>query len=153
MLDELSRQIIRELQRDGRQSNRAIAKKLGVSEGSVRNRMRELYEKKVLRIGAIVDPRKLNINFISIVGLKVSPGHVRQAAEEIAQKPNVYYLTLIAGSFDIMVMLLFNSLTGLTEFMQKELAAIPGLLQHEVFFNIEILKSPWEKAPEIMDIV
>jgi len=50
MLDELGRRIIEELQEDARQSFREIGRKLEVSEGTVRNRVRSLLQNKMIKI-------------------------------------------------------------------------------------------------------
>jgi Lrp/AsnC family transcriptional regulator for asnA, asnC and gidA len=59
MLDELAQKIIMELQEDARQSFREIGRKLKVSEGTVRNRVRSLVTSKTMKISALPNPAKL----------------------------------------------------------------------------------------------
>ena len=54
--DDTDRAILRALQEDGRRSFRAIARGVGVSEGTVRTRVRRIEEAGALRILAFVDP-------------------------------------------------------------------------------------------------
>ena len=52
-LDEIGRKIIQHLQKDGRAKNSYIARRLGVSEGTVRRRIKSLLAEDILRVSAI----------------------------------------------------------------------------------------------------
>jgi DNA-binding Lrp family transcriptional regulator len=67
MLDELGLKIIGELQEDARQSFREIGRKLKVSEGTVRNRVKGLVTGNTMKISAIPNPEKLGLNFMCIM--------------------------------------------------------------------------------------
>jgi len=67
-LDATDSTIIRILQNDGRAAFTAIAKQLGISEGSVRNRVGQLIDSKVLRIMGMADPMALGYDAYAKVG-------------------------------------------------------------------------------------
>ena len=52
-MDELDRRIIKLLQVNGRASNAKIAREVGVSEGTVRRRLRHLIQGDVIRVIAV----------------------------------------------------------------------------------------------------
>ena len=60
-MDELDRKIISLLERNGRASNARIARDVGVSEGTVRRRLKRLISEKIINVVALPDPRKLGI--------------------------------------------------------------------------------------------
>ncbi|MDE2802226.1 MAG: AsnC family transcriptional regulator, partial [Chloroflexota bacterium] len=90
-LDELDTKLIELLQRDGRASNIELARKTGVSEGTIRRRFRNLVQEEVIRVVAIPDTSKLGRRMSALVGLKVDPAYVQSAAEELAKMEEVHY--------------------------------------------------------------
>jgi Lrp/AsnC family transcriptional regulator, regulator for asnA, asnC and gidA len=97
-LDAIDFTIIRILQDDGRAAFTAIAKQLGISEGSVRNRVGQLIDSKVLRIMAMADPMALGYDAYAMVGLRVASGHDPQKAAHYFRDPDeVTYVIFVAG--------------------------------------------------------
>ena len=56
MIDDLDNQIIEILSIDGRMSNAAIARNLGVSEGTVRRRLNIMKEQGIIDVKVILNP-------------------------------------------------------------------------------------------------
>ncbi len=54
-IDEISKEIIEQLQEDGRRSYAAIGKAVGLSEAAVRQRVQKLVESRVMQIVAVTD--------------------------------------------------------------------------------------------------
>ena len=80
-LDATDRAILEELWRDARMSNRQIASRLGVSEGTVRSRIRRLTEEKRIRITAIRNIEALERPISAMVGIEVEPTLIHQRHE------------------------------------------------------------------------
>ena len=59
-MDELDQRIIGLLQMDGRASNAALARELGVTEGTIRRRVSRLIQEDVISIAAVPNIQKLN---------------------------------------------------------------------------------------------
>ena len=55
-MDELDRQIITILEKDGRAANATIAREVGVSEGTVRRRLKRLIGDEIIKVMAFPDP-------------------------------------------------------------------------------------------------
>ncbi|MCW2933185.1 MAG: AsnC family transcriptional regulator, partial [Actinomycetia bacterium] len=70
VLDEISKQIIEQLQHDGRQSYAAIGKAVGLSEAAIRQRVQRLQEAGVLQIVAVTDPLTLGFSRQAMIGVK-----------------------------------------------------------------------------------
>ena len=93
--DNLNREIVKMLQNDGRRPYKAIARALGVSEGTVRNRVQLMKNAGALRIVALVDPTEVRYQADAIVGIKVASNHsVCQVANRLGESPDVVYILL-----------------------------------------------------------
>ena len=60
-MDLIDKQIIDILQDDGRSSNAAIARDVGVSEGTVRRRLKKLIDDDYIKVIAITEPAKMGM--------------------------------------------------------------------------------------------
>lgn len=143
MIDELDRKLIEELQKSGRQSYVDLAQILGVVEGTVRKRVKDLLDGNVMKIIAVPDPRQLGYNFMAIMGLQVRMADLRQVADNLARKPNVCYLAFVTGRYDLMAVIMTRSPEELSAFIEKEISAIPSILRTETFVNLDIIKGGW----------
>src|SRR5206468_3122555 len=79
-LDGLDLSIIEILEHDGRTSNRKVSRSLGVSEGTVRTRIKRLQAEGLLRIIAVRNLSKGPFT-LAHLGILVEPGHLRTVAE------------------------------------------------------------------------
>ena len=84
ILDDVNKQIIEQLQRDGRMSYAALAKVVGLSEAAVRQRVQRLLDNGVMQIVAVTDPLTLGFARQVMVGLKVE-GDMRSVADGARQ--------------------------------------------------------------------
>ncbi len=144
MLDELGREIIRELQEDARQSFREIGRKLKVSEGTVRNRVRALVAGKTVKISAVANPEKLGLNFMCVVCIEVKVGTAEAVEQRLIQSPNVYYLCGCTGTYDIIGIFLFHSPAEFDAFVKDVIANIPEITRTTTFVVMHVSRNPWE---------
>ncbi|MYE80869.1 MAG: Lrp/AsnC family transcriptional regulator, partial [Gammaproteobacteria bacterium] len=72
-IDGTDEAIMAVLQRDGRLSNREVARRLEISEGQVRQRLRKLFNGGAIRFDAVTDGRAMGINFVAFVKVSVEP--------------------------------------------------------------------------------
>src|SRR6188768_2660992 len=101
-LDDVSKAIIEQLQSDGRRSYAAIGKVVGLSEAAVRQRVQRLTDSGVMQVVAVTDPLQLGFARQAMVGVKVT-GALEPVADSLAALPQVDYVVITAGSFDIMI--------------------------------------------------
>ena len=144
MLDELGQKIVHELQEDARQSFREIGRKLKVSEGTVRNRVRGLLKDNAMKISAIPNPQQLGLNFICIMGIEVKVGAAERVEQLLIQSPNVYYLCGCTGAIDIIGIFMFRVPSEFDEFVKNVIANVPEIVRTSTFVVMHISRSPWE---------
>lgn len=139
-LDALDRRIIDQLQEDGRRSNVAIARALGVTETTIRHRIDRLIANGFIRIAAVIDPRKTPYQTDAMIWIRLDRQRARQAGKALAALPHVVYVAFTAGAYDMLVEALFESDDQLFEFLTTTLSRIPGILHSETYHVLKTLK-------------
>jgi Lrp/AsnC family transcriptional regulator, regulator for asnA, asnC and gidA len=148
--DELNRSIIDMLQRDGRMAFSEIAQQLGVSEGTIRNRVSGMKHAGMLEIVAIVDPVIAAYKTAAMLGIKVASGHSPQAvAERLAVSPDVVYILWVSGRFDLLIEVVTNDRDSFLDFLDTEIHSQLDIAESETmsglknFKNQFLLKRNW----------
>jgi len=138
-LDEVSKLIIEQLQKDGRKSYAEIGKVVGLSEAAVRQRVQKLTEAGVLQIVAVTDPLKLGFSRQAMIGIRCV-GDSAQVADAIAKISSVDYVVLTAGSFDIMAEVVCEDDDQLIELLNGKIRSLPGVVSSETFVYLRLHK-------------
>ena len=152
MLDKLDQEIVGALQEDARQSFREIGRKMEVSEGTVRNRVRLLTNSGAMRISALPNPTNLGLNFMCIMCLEVKVGTVESVEERLIKSPNVYYLCGCTGVYDIIGVFLFHTPAEFDIFVKDVIAGIPEINRTSTFVVMHVSRSPWEHNLDVAAI-
>jgi Lrp/AsnC family transcriptional regulator for asnA, asnC and gidA len=139
--DDLDRSIIDALQTNGRESFRAIAARVGVSEATVRARYGRLTTEGILQVVAVTNPLGLGYEQ-ALVGVKTS-GSPENAADEIARWPEADYVVATAGQFDLVVELVATDRRHLLD-LTSRLRALPDVVSTETFVYLEMWKQLYD---------
>lgn len=139
-MDQIDRAIIAYLQYDGRMPFTAIAKKVGVSEATVRNRVARLRREGILQVVGVVDPHLLGLRATAIVGVVIQPAHLEAAARRIATFEEVSYLVMTSGTFDLLVEVLCEDTDHLAHFLSDKLLQVEGVQRTETFYILRTYK-------------
>jgi Lrp/AsnC family transcriptional regulator for asnA, asnC and gidA len=117
---ELNQRIVELLQQDGRMPYSTIAGIVGVSEGTVRNRVRQLIDDNVITIQAEALPDAFGYTFNTMTFINVAAGaDVEAVARRLAEVPDVYYLTMLLGRFDLGMATYHKSQEDFREFLVR----------------------------------
>jgi Lrp/AsnC family transcriptional regulator, regulator for asnA, asnC and gidA len=146
-LDDLDRSIIAELQEDGRRPFREISRSLGVSEGTVRTRVRRLEESGVLRIAAFVNPIGGKGSRFAIMLIRVAPDAREKLTEFLCSQHQISYVSTLLGSVDVFAQILVSDEVALWNFIQNELRSRPGLISVDFWFEVELNKIWFDSQP------
>jgi Lrp/AsnC family transcriptional regulator for asnA, asnC and gidA len=142
LLDGPNRAIIEALQRDGRQPYGAIAEAVGLSEAAVRRRVQRLRESGIMQIVAVTDPLQLGFTRQAMIGVSVE-GDVRRVAEKLSSLPEVDYVVMCAGSFDILVEIVCEDDERLLQVLNDSVRSIPGVRATETFLYLKLTKQTY----------
>ena len=139
VIDETDKAIIEALQADGRMPYTRLGAAVGLSEAAVRQRVQRLTESGVVQIVAVTDPLMLGFNRMAMVGLKVE-GDLRTVAADIAAIPDVSYVVIVSGSFDLLMEVVCEDDDHLLSILNDKVRAIPGIRSTETFTYLRLDK-------------
>jgi Lrp/AsnC family transcriptional regulator, regulator for asnA, asnC and gidA len=140
-LDETDWGIIRILQAAWAPNN-TVAQALGISEGTVRARLKKLREAGVLEVRALINPDVLANKQLAVIAMRVAESRLLETkAEEVSRLPNVLSVSIASGRYDLIAEVLVDSNRGLVRFLTEELSSVEGVVSSESFL---MLKS-WRK--------
>jgi Lrp/AsnC family transcriptional regulator for asnA, asnC and gidA len=141
-LDNVSKAIIEELQKDGRKPYAAIGKVVGLSEAAVRQRVQRLLDHGVMQIVAVTDPLELGFARQALIGIRAE-GDLEVIADELANMVELEYVVITAGSFDILAEVVCESDEQLLEILSKRIRSIPGVRITESFVYLKLRKQTY----------
>jgi Lrp/AsnC family transcriptional regulator for asnA, asnC and gidA len=136
-LDETDKAIIRLLREDGRRSNAEIARQVGTSQPTVRNRIARMTAGGLMKVAAILNPSAHGYACDVVLGIKCQPGSAEAIAGHITARQYLLYVGYTSGVYDLLVDLLFESDRDLYNFLQSELYLLDGLLSVDVLHVIK----------------
>lgn len=126
-LDDLDRAIIGELEHDGRMAFREIARTIGTSEATVRQRFKRLQEHGIVRILAFADPRHHRDSQLCLTLIKVDPKHYDAVVQMLSEMDEVTYLSTVMGRADLCIEVLCRDNDELWNFLRHKVESLPGV--------------------------
>jgi Lrp/AsnC family transcriptional regulator for asnA, asnC and gidA len=141
LLDDISKEIIEQLQQDGRRSYAAIGKAVGLSEAAVRQRVQRLIDGGAMQIVAVTDPMTLGFRRQTMIGVRCS-GDLDRVADQLAAMDEIDYVVIIAGSFDVLVEVVCEDDDQLLEILSR-VRSIPSVTVTETFVYLKLRKQTY----------
>lgn len=140
-LDDLDRALVASLARDGRRSNREVARQLGVSDGTVRSRIRRLEECGLMRIVAQIDPVALGVaGSIAHVGVEVAGAMAPAIGAIVREWPEVASCGITTGSHDLHLVVAVPDVVSLSTLVAERLRALPGVQRTTTWPAVDVLE-------------
>lgn len=139
-LDSLDRQLIDILSRDARVSNRKIAADLGVTEGTVRGRIKRLQQDGLIAFTAITGFEMAQKSRLAFINVQADVDRVREVAAQISELPHINAVLLTMGPFNITAMCLFEELDTLVHIASDKILALDGVHHVETSIAVKTIK-------------
>jgi Lrp/AsnC family transcriptional regulator for asnA, asnC and gidA len=140
----LDKRIIEHLQTDGRRPFTQIANDLGVSEAAVRARTNRLIERGILQVVGVTDPLKLGFHQMAMIGIRCESDKLIEVAESLAEMPEVDYVVITAGTYDLLIETVCEDNEALLVFLAERLRAIEGVRETETFVYLRLVKQTYQ---------
>lgn len=141
-LDDVSKRLIEELQRDGRRSYTALAQAVGLSEAAVRQRVQRLVDTRVVQVVAVTDPLQVGFTRQAMIGLRVD-GDPVEVAERLAAIDEIDYVVITAGSFDILLEVVCEDDDHLLRLLSGCIRSDPAVRASETFVYLRLAKQTY----------
>src|SRR4051794_35403739 len=145
-LDEIDRDILRELERDGRISNKELAALVGVAPSTCHARVRALRESGVLRgFHAQVDPEAVGRGLQAMIAVRLQAAarsRLSEVAHRLAQRPEVRDVYLLAGVDDVLVHVAVRDSPELRRFVLEHLSTRPEVAHTQTSLVFEHVHAP-----------
>jgi Lrp/AsnC family transcriptional regulator for asnA, asnC and gidA len=146
-MDQLDLDIISFLQKDGRMPLTEIANKLGVSEGTVRNRFARLKQDNTIQVVGMADPHQLGYDAPAVIAVSVHPQQLDSVVSAIADLPEVSYLIMVSGEYDLMVEVMCKDRDSLASLLKDEIRTLDGVTRTQTFFILHTYKMAFGALP------
>ncbi|GAA2951366.1 Lrp/AsnC family transcriptional regulator [Glutamicibacter bergerei] len=140
-IDEISKEIIEQLQEDGRRSYAAIGKAVGLSEAAVRQRVQKLVDSRAMQIVAVTNPLELGFTRQAMIGI-IASSDINSTADRIAEVPEVDYCVVTAGSADILAEVICTSDEDLLRVISK-IRGTEGVVSTNTYTYLSLKKQEY----------
>jgi Lrp/AsnC family transcriptional regulator for asnA, asnC and gidA len=140
-IDALDQGIIEALQENGRESFRAIAARLSVSEATVRARYGRLCDDDILQVVGVTNPLGLGFEQ-ALIGLKTT-GSPQPVADEIASWAEADYVVVTAGQYDLVVEIVAAGRRALLD-VTNRMRELDGVVSTETFLYLDLVKQLYD---------
>ena len=139
-IDKTDCDIIKMLQKDGRLSNTTIAKKLGVSEATVRTRLNRLVNEEYIQIVAVGNPIKLGFDIVGMIRFEIDLSKVDSIIRELKKLKPIWFIVQTTGNIDIHAEFNIRSLYELKELITKKINKIDGIIRTDTALILDYAK-------------
>ena len=145
-LDATDREIIRALQGNGRTSNTEIGRALGLTETTIRKRIARLLDEGLVNIVAVPTPLAVGMTTSAIIGVSVQLGNLDRVSQELSRCPEVRYLGLSTGRYDIILEAFFSDSEHLLSFVSDKLGALSEVssVETSIILRVDKFSYEWE---------
>lgn len=135
-LDELDYRIIAEFSRDARVSNRQVASELGVTEGTIRTRLRRLQSDGMIQFTVVTDFRMAGSPNLVLMWIKAEPSKVPELAKQLSAFSEIGSVVLLLGRCSLLATGLFTSVEAADAVIRKKIRPLDGVQGVEVSWSI-----------------
>ena len=127
-LDDIDLEIVRLLHEDGRSSYSDISKIIGVSAGTVRNRISRMRLSGMLSFDVWLDPHRSGLGVHATLLMKVKPRHLAETADALADLDETAYVATLAGAYDIVADVFCRDIVDLRRLIHEKIQQIEGVV-------------------------
>lgn len=136
VLDELDHRIIETFSRDARVSNRQVASELGVTEGTIRTRLRRLQTNRMIQFTVVTDYRMAGSPNMVMMKIKATPSKVPALAKALSDMPEIGSVVLVMGRFNLLATSLSTSVESADNLIRRKIRTLDGVQNVEVSWSI-----------------
>jgi DNA-binding Lrp family transcriptional regulator len=149
-LDDLDRQIVAALQVNGRATWQQISRAVGASESTVSRRANRLLQQGVVRIAGVADPIRCGLGHPVLLQVECAVGAVGSVARALALRPDVRFLALLTGTYDLVLEIIVPSRAHLATVLVEQLNSVPGITRVTTESVVRNFKTSYDWSRELL---
>ena len=116
-------ELLAQLSKNGKASQRELAKETGVALGTVNAHVKLLEKNKIIKgYLADIDPEKVGFNLTAIINLRIRKGTLMDVQASIANHPRVFGVYDVTGEWDSLILARFKDRTEMDLFIKTTLS-------------------------------
>ncbi|RLG79629.1 MAG: Lrp/AsnC family transcriptional regulator [Thermoprotei archaeon] len=140
-LDELDIKILKKLMNNSRYKYTQLARELGVSEATIRARIKSLIERGYIEgFTIVVDPSKLGYEVMARIGIDADVNNIQSLIDDLKELEEVFLVALSTGTHDVLVDVIVRDLDELKNFLTMKLGKVKGVKNYDVSIIMDIYK-------------
>ena len=144
-LDDTDRQVIKYLAENGRISNREIARRLKLTEGTIRARTKRLETEGIIRVSTLVNVERIDGAVMAFLWIDVSQNYaVSEVSKHIADLPDIFLVWSLVGRADILAMTFAKSAGAVAEYVHDTVNQVHGVSRIRYSFTRKIVKHNYQ---------
>ena len=140
-LDDLDFAVLSQLQKDGRKSFTDIASSLSVTSSTIKNRYSRLKDLGIVDVVGSINPYLVGFRTHLIMLVKVKAGCLETVAENVAEFPEVDFLAITSGDYDLDLTVSCRDHEHLLEFVNKKMHAVEGVVETRTKMILRVVKN------------
>lgn len=137
---EASDSIFVPLSQDGRQSNREVARQLGISEGTVRQRLNKMLQAGDMQFEVVCNPATLRLETAAIARITTLARDTKEVLEHLKQLESISFLVEVTGKANIFALTTATGPQELGDLCDNQILSIPGVQSMQVHLLISTAK-------------
>ena len=137
-------ELIRLLQQGGRIPNTVLAKKIGISEATVRTRLNRLIQDEVIQIVAVSNPMKLGFEIVGIIRIHVDIHKIDHITRELKKLDALWFIVHTTGGTGIDAEFVVKDIQELNELIFEKINRIDGVTQTETSLILKYVKRKYD---------
>ena len=146
-LDAIDQAIVERLSRDARLSNGHIASHVGVTEGTVRARIKRMKEEKLIRITAVTNIDRFRDAALAYIWIEVErSGQTREVAQALSEIPELGFVGVMLGRSDILAITMVRNTEHLARFIHSNISGVAGVRRTESTLGVNFVKHDYRMA-------
>lgn len=146
-LDDTDHRIIALLRVDGRLPYRSIARELGLTEATIRARVRRLEDSRTMRVVAVTDIEAAGYGMLLAIGVQVENRSPEDLALELAAIPEVFSVNVVVGAQDLEILMVAEDQAALHRLLQQRIATMAGVRRLTPSLAVNVLKNQPDWVP------
>lgn len=141
LIDNIDSEVINLLVKNGRTPNTEIAKRLNVSETTIRKRLKRLIDNRIIKIIAVVNQNKHGYALGGNIKIKTDIRKTDVVIDSFKKQEGIWYIAQLTGAYNFDVEFRAKSIEKFRELI-NEINLTEGVLETSVSFRLKLIKKP-----------